>query len=114
LVFAGEEVDVGRFADGGLVSVGGTGDVGADGPATGILLHKSLNYISNDNIILCKFKKRHLEILPPLPNLGPPRMRKVASGPSINTYQKSNQPREISMLHLTPRSQSLRMASLTW
>ena len=59
MILAGEEVDVRGFPEGGLVGVGGAGDVGADGPATGILLHKSLNYISTPNIILCKFKKRH-------------------------------------------------------
>lgn len=66
LIFAGEEVDVWRFAGERLVSVGGAGergggvcDVGADGPAAGILLHLSLNYISVDNYYLCKFKKRY-------------------------------------------------------
>lgn len=39
LVLAGEQVDVRRLSEGRLVSVGRRGDVGADGPATGILLH---------------------------------------------------------------------------
>jgi hypothetical protein len=60
LILAGEEVDVWGFPNSGFVGVGGAGDVGTDGPATGILLHKSLNYISTPNIILCKFKKRDL------------------------------------------------------
>lgn len=62
LVLAGEQVDVGWLPEGRLVGVGRRGDVGADGPATGILLHMSLNYISNStqsNIFYVNLKKGH-------------------------------------------------------
>jgi hypothetical protein len=67
-----------RFPDGGLISIGGTGDVGADGPATCIFLHKSLNYISIDRpIILCKFKNRLTETQPWLKS-SPLKMTRIA------------------------------------
>ena len=54
-----------RFANDGFVGIGGTDDVSADGPATSIFLHKSLNYISIANIILCKIFKRTQEMRQP-------------------------------------------------
>jgi len=79
---------VGRFPDGRLVSICWTGDVCADGPATGILLHKSLNYISIANIILCKFLKRPQEMRPARSKSELTKMRKIVLEPSINISLK--------------------------
>jgi hypothetical protein len=50
LIFAGEEIEVWRFLGDWSESVGGACDICSDDFATGIFLHKSLNYISNPNL----------------------------------------------------------------
>ena len=77
-----------RLPNGRLVSVCWTGDVCADGPATGIFFHKSLNYISIANIILCKFLKRPQEMRPARSNSESTKMRKIVLEPSINISLK--------------------------
>jgi len=63
LILVGRDVELQGFFECMLEGVSIRGDVGPDAFAACVFLHKSLNYISNPNLIICKFKNQLYRLL---------------------------------------------------
>ena len=84
LILVGRDVELQGFFECRLEGVSIRGDVGPDAFAAGVFLHKSLNYISYPNLIICKFKNQLNQLPQPPSSNKTSKPPETASEPLIN------------------------------